>query len=225
MTPLDRPVWHSLTTVQKHLAVGDCLARRHAPDVNMFASARDHSDAAIERLGELINPGETVYLFQAPPNIIPYGLVVEKEALGVQLVCNGNPPKCEDAGDIEKLTDADAGDMLALATLTKPGPFLKRTHTMGDFYGIRVDGRLAAMAGQRMRLPGHVEVSGVCTNPVFRGRGYAKRLSSHVANAIREAGDIPFLHAWKTNDAAIKLYESLGFAQRTDFHAAVVTRR
>ena len=115
--------------------------------------------------------------------------------------------------------------MLALATLTEPGPFLPRTHTMGRFIGLRIDGRLAAMAGERMRFPGHVEVSGVCTHPDFRGRGLARTLSAAVAAEIQRRGDQPFLHAWTANTAAIALYESLGFAVRAAVNIAFVKRQ
>jgi predicted GNAT family acetyltransferase len=128
----------------------------------------------------------------------------------------------EDA--ILDLDDDDAPEMLALATLTEPGPFLARTHAMGRFRGARLDGRLAAMAGERMRLPGYTEVSGVCTHPDFRGRGLARRLSQIVAAAIQARGETPFLHAWATNTAAIALYESLGFAHRCSVNVAVLKR-
>jgi predicted GNAT family acetyltransferase len=130
----------------------------------------------------------------------------------------------ETTGDIMKLTDEDAPEMLELATLTEPGPFLSRTHTMGTFLGIRIGGRLAAMAGERMRFPGYTEVSGVCTHPEFRGRGLARRLSAAVAASIEARGDQPFLHAWKTNHSAISLYEALGFKVRTEVNAVVLKR-
>ena len=112
--------------------------------------------------------------------------------------------------------------MLALAQLTEPGPFLPRTHTMGRFMGIRINGRLAAMAGERMRFPGFTEVSGVCTHPDFRGRGLARRLSSIVAHAIQLRHEQPFLHAWTTNYAAVSLYERLGFTRRATVQVAVL---
>jgi predicted GNAT family acetyltransferase len=131
------------------------------------------------------------------------------------------------AGDhtIVDLRDTDAPEMVALAKLTEPGPFLPRTHTMGRFIGIRIDGRLAAMAGERMRFPGFTEVSGVCTHPDFRGQGLASRLSSVVANAIQQRGELPFLHAWTTNHAAIGLYERMGFEFRTAVEVAVLMRQ
>lgn len=128
-------------------------------------------------------------------------------------------------GDMQVLGDADADNMLQLATLTEPGPFFARTHTMGRFIGVRIDGRLAAMAGERMRFPGHVEVSGVCTHPDFRGRGLARRLSAAVTADIQRRGEQPFLHAWATNAAAIALYESLGYETRATLNIAVLKRR
>ena len=115
-------------------------------------------------------------------------------------------------------------EMLALATLTEPGPFLTRTHLMGSFLGIRIDGRLAAMAGERFRFPGHTEVSGVCTHPDFRHRGLARRLSAAVAARIESRADRPFLHAWQTNRPAISLYESLGFEIRAEVDVRILER-
>src|SRR5579885_1812216 len=115
--------------------------------------------------------------------------------------------------------------MLALATLTEPGPFLTRTHTMGSFLGIRIGGRLAAMAGERLRFPGHTEVSGVCTHPDFRGRGLARRLSMRVAARIESRGEQAFLHAWSANRPAISLYESLGFEIRAELGVKVFERQ
>ena len=125
---------------------------------------------------------------------------------------------------VVELGDTDAVEMLALAQLTEPGPFLARTHTMGRFIGARIGGRLAAMAGERMRFPGFTEVSGVCTHPDFRGQGLARRLSSVIASTIQQRGEQPFLHAWTSNRAAITLYESLGFEVRTAVQVAVLNR-
>jgi predicted GNAT family acetyltransferase len=140
------------------------------------------------------------------------------------MVATRNVPAEGAHAGILKRTDADAPEMLALASLTEPGPFLARTHAMGAFLGIRIGGRLAAMAGERFRFPGCTEVSGVCTHPEFRGRGLARRLSAAVAAGIESRGERPFLHAWKTNRAAIALYQSLGFEVRAEVNVAVLER-
>ena len=86
--------------------------------------------------------------------------------------------------------------MVELATLTEPGPFRDRTHELGTFYGIFEGDRLLSMAGQRMRVPGFVEVSAVCTHPDARGRGYARIFMSSVMKLILRYGDTPFLHSF-----------------------------
>ncbi len=123
-----------------------------------------------------------------------------------------------DAGtqiDTVQLGGADVPDMIALAQLTKPGPFLPRTHELGQFIGIREQGRLVAMAGERIRLNGYSEVSGVCTHPDYRGRGLARLLSILVSRRIAARGQTPFLHAFASNTSAIRLYESIGYVTRT----------
>jgi len=228
MQALDRPVWASLSTYHASIAVGDALARRFPDDVNLFASACDDSDSALRALAGLIEPDRSIYVLQAPPIALPPESVVIKSGLGVQMLATralADDAAAEEAiGDIRPLGDEDAADMLALATLTQPGPFLARTHSMGAFLGVRIDGRLAAMAGERMRFPGHTEVSGVCTHPDFRGLGLARRLSTVVAARIQARGDQPFLHAWADNHAAIALYARLGFVLRCNVEAMILKR-
>jgi predicted GNAT family acetyltransferase len=220
---LDRPVWESLAFAPE-IAEGSDLARRYRRDVNLFAAAIDDSPTSLAALAGLVGKYEAIFLLQVAKARVPDGLVAVREAVGVQLVATR--PIEVDAGDdaIVVLNDADALEMMALAKLTEPGPFLPRTHTMGRFIGIRIDGRLAAMAGERMRFSGFTEVSGVCTHPDFRGRGLAKKLSAIVAHAIQQRGEQPFLHAWASNTAAIRLYEKLGFAQRTEVQVAVLRK-
>jgi predicted GNAT family acetyltransferase len=222
-TALDRPVWASLQH-QPAWGLGDARARRFRPEINRFAATPDEAPEHAAALAALIEPGEDpVYLLQVPAIAVPPGLDVLKQAEGVQMIAT-RPVAAAPDDEVRLLGDADAAEMLALARLTEPGPFFARTHTMGRFVGLRIDGRLAAMAGERMRFPGHVEVSGVCTHPDFRGRGLARRLSAAVAAHIQRSGDEPFLHAWANNRAAIALYERLGFVVRTRVHVAVLRR-
>lgn len=222
---LDRPVWSALSTRHLPLSLGGPLARRYAADVNLFASARDDTTAALVALTELVQAGGRVFVLQVPDIVVPSGLAAVKAAKGVQMIATRSIEAAGPEDDIVELTDGDAPEMLALATLTEPGPFLARTHLMGAFRGIRIGGRLAAMAGERFRFPGYTEVSGVCTHPDFRGRGLARRLSAAVAARIEARGEQPFLHAWQTNRPAIALYESLGFEIRTIVDVKVLERR
>lgn len=225
MNPLDRPVWSSLSTAHVGLSLGDDVARRYQPDINRFASARDDTDDALQGLARLVHPSDPVFILQVPAIRVPAGLTAIKAAQGVQMITHAPvTPPGDGADPIVELSDRDAAEMLALATLTEPGPFLRHTHRMGRFFGIRIGGRLAAMAGERFHFSGYTEVSGVCTHPDFRGRGLARRLSRHVAAAIAARGETAFLHAWKSNLAAIALYETLGFQWRCDVNVAVLAR-
>jgi predicted GNAT family acetyltransferase len=126
--------------------------------------------------------------------------------------------------ELRQLTQADVPAMVELARLTEPGPFRLRTIELGAFFGVIQSGRLLAMAGKRLHLPGFIEVSGVCTHPDARGRGYARLLMSSVIEEIVRSGRMPFLHTFAGNQAAISVYESLGFTVRLSFELAVLKR-
>lgn len=227
MNPLDRPVWASLSTTQAHLSQGTAWARRYQPQVHLFAATAQETPDALAELASLLRPGESVFVLQVPELVLPPGLRWSQQAVGVQMVATRDLRAEADEADLTALADlgeADAADMLALAQLTQPGPFLARTHTMGGFLGRRQGGQLVAMAGERMRFPGHTEISGVCTHPMARGQGLARRLSAAVAARIQSRGEQAFLHAWQSNAAAIALYESLGFRIRTLVQVGVLER-
>lgn len=211
--PLDRPVWSSLTTRQAHLAQGDARAWRIDPDYGIFVAAADESVEAQAALDALIVPGFDYAIVEPaiPPNVP--GTEIARQTELVQMVAEAAPEDGRSAAFVA-LGDADSADMVALAALTKPGPFLARTHQLGDFIGIREDGRLIAMAGERMRVDGYTEVSAICTDPDYRGRGLGKMLTREVTRRILARGERAFLHAYPDNAPAIALYESLGFRAR-----------
>ncbi len=221
--PLDLPVWHALRTRQSAFAIGDEYALRFMHDVGPFAAARDNSGQSMAALGKLVSADGGVVQLQADESPLPPGTAIELTALGAQMVLDKLVPPAASAR-IEQLNEVDAPEMLALATLTKPGPFLARSHLLGKFWGVKENGVLIAMAGERMKLEGFTEVSGVCTHPDFRGRGYAAILSHTVATQILKAGDIPFLHAFATNTAAINVYAGLGFKLRRHVTVTVLRR-
>lgn len=211
--PLDRPVWAALTSRQAHWAVGGPDAMRFPADVSPFAASRDDSPESLAKLAALVPEGGGIALARRGGGPIPPGLVIANEAEIVQMHA-ANPVRPDVSDEVIALGDADAPEMLELATLTRPGPFEANTHRLGRFVGIRRDGRLAAMAGERLHADGFREVSGVCTHPDFRGQGLAGLLSRIVADRILRDGETPFLHAYVTNDAAIRLYEQLGFRRQ-----------
>ena len=219
---LDRPVWDALATRHARCAVGGDRARRFTADIGPLAGTRDDEPESLAALTELVPAGGSLILLQADPVALPPSLHAT-HAPGVQMVLDRLVPVDADPR-IVPLAAADAPEMLALATLTRPGPFAARTHALGDFFGIKTGGVLVAMAGERLAHAGFTEVSGVCTHPDARGRGLARILSAHVARRIVERRETPYLHAYATNTAAIRLYEALGFRLRCAMNVAVVTR-
>jgi predicted GNAT family acetyltransferase len=222
--PLDRPIWSALTSRQAHLAQGDERALRFAPDYGMFAAAADGSEESLAALAALADCEGGVAVVEADPGPDPPGATVATKARVDQMVLRELPPG-EVSFAYEALTDDDAPQMLALATLTRPGPFFARTHQLGPFIGVKRDGRLVAMAGERMKPDGFTEVSGVCTHPDHRGHGYAGGLSRIVTARILARGETPFLHVYASNTGAIGLYESLGFELRRQLTMTVLTGR
>lgn len=220
---LDRPVWSALTSRQAPLAEGGRLALRFPPSIVPFAAARDTSNEAIAALGALAAPGETMVLPEAGEIVVPPGFTTLVAAPLVQMVLKREPEEMPDAR-IEALGPADAAEMLELATLTRPGPFTLRAQALGPFFGIRIDGRLAAMAGERMKQEGFEEVSGICSHPDFRGMGLARLLSVFVARRTLARGVTPYLHAFESNTPAIRLYESIGFTVRRVLNVALIRR-
>lgn len=220
---LDRPIWHALATRQSAFAIGGELAKRYDALVSPFAAVAEDSISNLEALRDVIPAGGVSVLLQATACPPIQGTEVTLAAEGVQMLARAIFPSEDEAG-INNLTDADAPEMLALATLAKPGPFLPRTHELGQFIGIRENGTLVAMAGERMKLPGFTEVSAVCTHPDFRGRGLAGRLTRIVAARICARGETPFLHAFGSNANAIRLYESLGFELRSEMVITALRR-
>ncbi len=218
--PLDRPGWTALTARQAHLARGEGRALRYDSDYAIFAATADDGAESLAALGELVaatGPAIVLQKDRLPP--VP-GTRVEKRRTGVQMVAEALTPG--EGIDFLELGDADAAEMLALATLTEPGPFFARTHRLGGFIGVQHKGRLVAMAGERMKPGAFTEVSGVCTHPDFRGNGLAGALMRVVASRIAARGEMPFLHAYADNAGAIGLYESLGFRWRCDVDVTVL---
>ena len=225
--PLDRPVWTALNTGWAHLAVGGARARRLHPDYGPFAASADAEPASLAALAALADapPGAfalaTIDIEASPP---PPGLHDLRREPTVQMVWAGGPAPDADGAVFLPLGDADGAEMLALAELTRPGPFARRTHRLSQFLGVRDEGRLVAMAGERMRLPGFSELSGVCTHPDARGRGLAAALSRAVTARILARGETPFLHAWASNTGAIRIYEALGYRVRTELTGVLLAR-
>jgi predicted GNAT family acetyltransferase len=219
---LDRPVWWALSGGHAHLALGGELARRYPREIGPFAALGADTRDAWAALAGLLEPGEAVMLVTPDAPRAGAGLAATPLDPVLQMVATRDPGPS--ALPFALLGEADAPDMRALAWLTNPGPFAERTHELGEFLGIRVDGQLAAMAGERMHPPGAVEASAVCVHPGHRGKAYARHLLAERTRRILARGEQPFLHVYPSNRGAIALYESLGYLVRAQLHLTRVAR-
>lgn len=212
---LDRPVWSALTARQADLAVAGGAAVRMDPAYGPFAAARDASgEAQAALVATLRGPDDRIGVVEREAWPAPPGTRVLGGGDLVQMVFERPVSDAADDPRIELLGEGDTAEMAALAHATEPGPWGSKTHLYGQYYGIRIGGRLAAMAGERMKLPGLAELSGVSTWPEFRGQGLAQVLVRRVVRGFLERGDRPFLHCYAANAGAIALYEKLGFRTR-----------
>ena len=246
MHPLDNVIWSALTTRQAHLAEASDLARRFASDVTLLGAVREPTAEAYESLDTLLSG--TSAEFGAPPSRtklalvclffdktprLPEGWIIQNSAPMLQMVREDQVQvplqSTNSSAQITALGAADSSEMVDLAHLTRPGPFGPRTYQLGDYLGIRngdgaQPGKMVAMAGERLRVPGFTEISAVCTRPGYTGRGYAALLLSELIRRINARGEQPFLHVRSDNTRAIELYRRFGFQERALWHYAVVRR-
>jgi len=225
MHPLDHVIWHALTTRQEVFAEVCGEARRFQRDVTSLTAFEEPSAAGYDALARLAGPRGTVALFLHEPYQARPGWSVVGGAPLPEMVCeNGAVANPNLDLDILELAPRDSAEMVELAALTKPGPFGSRTHELGTYLGIRRDGKLVAMAGERLKVPGYTEISAVCTHPDHLGKGYAAALMSELMARVRERGEIPFLHVRQDNTRAITIYERLGFRTRVVVHYVVLRK-
>lgn len=237
MHPLDNVIWQALTTRDAQFAESFDDARRFVREVGPLAAFREHGPRGYASLAGLVESGETIGLFLDHPfEDDPYesraGWSFVAGAPLLQMVADHGdaPPARQDRSpelrspELTELGTKDSPEMIELTALTKPGPFGSRTHELGTYLGIRREGELVAMAGERLKVPGHTEVSAVCTHPEHTGKGYAGILMTEVIRRIRARGETPFLHSRQDNVRAVEIYKRLGFRERKVGHFAVLRK-
>jgi ribosomal protein S18 acetylase RimI-like enzyme len=223
--PLGNPIWQALTTSQAQFAQISGPSRRFPPDISPLAGFSAPSVEAYDALVGITRPGDVIgVLLEEEPAEPPSGWSVVEATSLIQMLheddLSSDPPL-----ELIELTETDAPEMLALAELTRPGPFGNRTGQLGLYLGIRQEGNLAAMAGERLRMPGYAEVSAVCTHPDYLGRGYAAILIAEIVARMRRRNEQPFLHVRPENRRAIELYQRLGFNIRRRIQFAVLRKK
>ncbi len=212
--PLDNPVWESLIGHHAAFARKTGHAARYPAEAAPFVAVDADHPCAAEQLANLVEVGESVMLVGMAPALPPCWRI-EPVAHIAQMTCRSRLA-IEAGPTIRPLSINDVADMLALTALVYPHYFRPRTIELGRYFGIHHDRQLVAMAGERMRLDGHREISAICTHPDHTGRGHAQRLLAILSNDIQDRGDVPFLHVSHQNARAKSLYERMGYAFRAE---------
>ena len=207
---LDNPFWSALRSRHAHLAIGTGDVARYPADHAPFLGV---AHAEVEADATLLAPGESVYLIGVAPRVHA-GMTLDFHGDLVQMIRTEPMPE-PDGPQIVPLGDAQRDDVLALTALVYPHYFRARTLALGRYFGMYVEGRLAAMVGERLATDRYQELSAICTHPDFLGRGYARRLTAWLANDVLAAGRTPYLHVSPANARAKGLYDAMGFRLRS----------
>lgn len=224
---LDNMIWNALVTGNKDIAVSSGAAGCYRPDIAPFAAVEELNNDNLGQLHALLPAERKVALsWFDRPALNPEQWQVLHEMDCSQMVYEYPVKNFEtkESRLVVPLTREHVPQMLELTAMTKPGPFLENTILFGNYFGVLVDGQLAAMAGQRMHPVPYMEVSAVCTHPAFRGKGYARACMLQVMKLITENGFTPFLHVLTSNTTAIQLYESIGYRIRKRIFINVIKR-
>ena len=221
---LDNIAWHTLTGPHAKFASGVGAVRRYARGFSPIVGFADPESPDFAALETLCAPNEPFYCDgwggPAPPE-----WEIGVDSTMFKMVWEGDAPASDDAVDAVPLGDAHREQAVALAALTRPGPFGPRTIELGEYFGIVEDDRLVAMAGERMCAGPLREISGVCTHPDYQGRGLARRLMRKLVRRQMLRGETPFLHVMRDNGGARALYERMGFRNYRESVVRLVTRR
>ncbi len=221
---LDRIIWHALNTRQAAFARIEGTARKFEDAIGPLAGFDGDAEEGYRDLARLAGKAGVVGLFLQERFKPRNGWRVTGEGPLIEMVRQKKGDLAQDVKTkIITLGDEHSSDMQALTALAKPGPFGPRTHKLGNFFGIYEDGKLAAMAGERMKVPGFTEISAVCTHPDHTGKGYAAAVMYKIIEGIEARGETAMLHSRADNDRAVALYERLGFRTMKSGYFAAIT--
>jgi len=220
---LDNITWFTLTGPHARYASGEKDVRRYAAGFSPIVGFANPEHPDFSVLAAYCEPEEHLYCPQWKGEVpTDWRIHVEKSLF--RMVWDGVIPETDEFPDAIKLGPEHAAQAFELAQLTNPGPFGPRTIELGEYFGWFEDGRLAAMAGERMYAGTLREVSGICTHPDVRGRGLASRLTLKLIRREMQRGETPFLHVMGDNPTARQLYQKMGFRDYCETTLRVISR-
>ncbi|MEO6522436.1 MAG: GNAT family N-acetyltransferase [Mucilaginibacter sp.] len=221
---LDNPAWNALIGGNSHLAFGTERVKYFDREVSPFVAFKENSTDSFKELYELIPHNNPLLFVSTSEMEIPELWKVLNVIKGRQMVYTDKVKLDDVKPGLVPLTVEDVPQMVELTKLTNPGPFGKRTIEFGHYHGVFDGDKLVSIAGQRLHPLNHAEVSAVCTHPDHLGHGYARQALPYQIHRIKATGETPFLHVRYDNDRAIQVYESLGFATRTEVYFYVLQK-
>ena len=208
---LDNPVFNALSSGDSHLGTGTENVKYFDKEVSPYAGFKEDYKKGFEDLHQFLPSGRNILYATRKKISEPKGWKILVAIEGLQFVFESGKSIVLNEIELVPLGRNHVDEMIALAKLTKPGPFDRRTIEFGNYFGIFENENLVAMTGQRLHVPGFSEVSAVCTHPLHIGKGYAGILLAHQIDIIIKSGQQPFLHVRSDNVRAIYLYEKAGF--------------
>lgn len=216
LSSLDRPIWNALNSKHSGFALGNEYAKRYPSHILPFIGLDLDSEQPLEQLKPWMKAAEVVYAIGALPEI-PQSWQLLNQLDCVQMFCPElSVSTLDESLEIITLKAEDRAEMFELITSVQPGYFAKDTPLLGNYNGIRVNGKLISMSGERLGLNSFTELSAVCTHPDYTGKGLAYQLVLKTCLDMFQRGTKPFLHVLNSNTRAINLYERLGFVKRKD---------
>jgi ribosomal protein S18 acetylase RimI-like enzyme len=222
---LDNPLWSSLTGLHAPFAHGGDNLKMYPAEMAPFAAVPESGKLPGELLDATMGERAFVYFVGTLPHVEDGRFIVEPHDDILQMVCAElRPAPRQAAVEVQPLGASEVPAMLELMTRVYPAYFRERTIEMGGYIGVFDESELVAMAGLRMAPQGFREISGVCTDPRYAGRGLAGLLVRQLANEVLAEGRTPMLHQDMDNTRARRLYESLGFVARTPLPMCGVRR-
>jgi ribosomal protein S18 acetylase RimI-like enzyme len=217
-SPLDNPAWNALQSLHQPYANGTANVSRYPAEILPFIAIKEHNTHFLSEITPYVDAAEKLFLIGDRPQL-PENWTLHSDLECLQMVWTGLKNFEQNKTlQITMLGQQHRMEMFDFVNSIQPGYFKINTPMLGNYYGIRVHGKLAAIAGERLKMTGFTEISAVCTHPEFSGRGFAQQLMGHLFHQIRESGAVPFLHVLQSNQRAVRLYEFLGFETRRDIH-------
>ncbi len=208
---LDNPVWYALWEVHDQQAALFPYMQAYLPEFASFvASLQPQRIANSLEIYTQLSPR---FYFVGDQPVLPPTLNIADEVICEQMVWEKTALPY-DTSAVQLLDEQHTAQIVELVQRVQPGYIKEKTPLLGNYFGIFEEGRLAAVAGQRMQLNYFTEISACVTDPAFRGKGYQQKLITRVIEDILETEKWPFLHVVSSNHQAVQLYEKMGFSSR-----------